>query len=324
MSSISVVIPTYRAAGFLRATLDSVAAQTCPPAEVVVVDDRSPDDTVAVARAWAGAAPFPVRVLEMPRNSGGPAAPLNAGIEAAAGDVIATLDHDDQFRPAKLARHAECLARCPGVGLVIGRVEVRTADPGVLASMETARRALDELPRAAAGAGCYRIPARAAYQALVTHGCIGQTCTNFTFAKGVWRRVGGFDERVTAVCDYRFMQAVLRDRDVGFVDEVLCDWVQGPVTLYRASHRDLVRRDMIRVETRFDLGRLDRPARRLLRGRVREQTLGAGYAARRDGDYASALKFYLLSLARGGVSAEAALGVAKLLPHWALRRGGRS
>ncbi len=48
---VSIIIPAYNAATTIRATLKSVAAQTLQPAEVVVVDDGSTDDTLAIATA---------------------------------------------------------------------------------------------------------------------------------------------------------------------------------------------------------------------------------------------------------------------------------
>ena len=74
---LSVVIPCYNGARFLPETLASIAAQTLAPAEVVVVDDGSTDDSVAVATRWGA------RVV---RTGGqeGPSAARNAGGRAAA------------------------------------------------------------------------------------------------------------------------------------------------------------------------------------------------------------------------------------------------
>ena len=58
----SVAMCTYNGARFLREQLDSIAAQTRPPDELVVCDDRSTDGTTAVVEAFAASAPFPVRL----------------------------------------------------------------------------------------------------------------------------------------------------------------------------------------------------------------------------------------------------------------------
>ena len=49
--AVSVVIPCYNQARFLGEAIDSVLRQTCPPVEVIVVDDGSTDDTASVAHA---------------------------------------------------------------------------------------------------------------------------------------------------------------------------------------------------------------------------------------------------------------------------------
>jgi GT2 family glycosyltransferase len=92
---VSVVIPAYNAAGFLAATLQSVADQTTPPGEVVVVDDGSTDATVEIARC------FGAKVLSV--ANAGPSAARNAGTNAASGEFIAFLDADDIWVPEKLA-----------------------------------------------------------------------------------------------------------------------------------------------------------------------------------------------------------------------------
>jgi glycosyltransferase involved in cell wall biosynthesis len=98
---ISVVIPAYNAASFLPRCLKSVFAQTLKPAEVIVVDDGSTDDS-AVLAANLGAT-----VINRPNR--GPAAARNAGIQNASSDWIGLLDADDMWAPDKLERQAACV-----------------------------------------------------------------------------------------------------------------------------------------------------------------------------------------------------------------------
>lgn len=99
--TISVVIPAYNAARFLPRCLSSVFAQTFKPAEVIVVDDGSNDDTAAVA-AGLGAT-----VLRRP--NGGVSAARNTGIRSAKGEWIALVDADDSWEPTKLERQVELI-----------------------------------------------------------------------------------------------------------------------------------------------------------------------------------------------------------------------
>ncbi|WP_432511356.1 glycosyltransferase family 2 protein [Kineococcus sp. SYSU DK001] len=107
---VTVVMPAMNRAHMIGRALDSVAAQTLTPREVIVVDDASTDDTVAVARAHGAT------VIELPVNGGsGPA--RNRGIEAARTRWIAFLDSDDAWLPDHLER---TLARAEGYVLVAG------------------------------------------------------------------------------------------------------------------------------------------------------------------------------------------------------------
>jgi glycosyltransferase involved in cell wall biosynthesis len=121
---VSVVIPAFRRPAEVRRAVESVRRQTCAPAEIIVVDDASGDDTAAAAEA-AGAS-----VLRLEQNVGEGGA-RNAGIEHANQDWIALLDSDDEWLPWHLERlwperadhvvvGAACLA--VGAGVNAGRV----------------------------------------------------------------------------------------------------------------------------------------------------------------------------------------------------------
>jgi glycosyltransferase involved in cell wall biosynthesis len=96
---VAVIVPAFDAEATLAGALASVAAQTRPPEEVVVVDDGSTDGTVEVAKSWD--AQLPITVLTAERNAG-PSAARHRGIEAATGDMIALLDADDVWFPDHL------------------------------------------------------------------------------------------------------------------------------------------------------------------------------------------------------------------------------
>jgi glycosyltransferase involved in cell wall biosynthesis len=96
---ISVVIPTYNHAGFLRESLQSVCMQTYTNWEVIVVNNYSDDDTVAVVESFHDSR---IR-LENFHNNGVIAASRNRGIALARGKYIAFLDSDDVWYPGKLA-----------------------------------------------------------------------------------------------------------------------------------------------------------------------------------------------------------------------------
>ena len=112
---VSVVIPSYNAARFLRESIGSVQMQTRPVHELIVVDDGSTDDSVKVARELGAI------VLTSGRNAG-PAAARNIGWRAATGDVVSFLDADDRWEPEHCETLAELLERFPEVELAYARV----------------------------------------------------------------------------------------------------------------------------------------------------------------------------------------------------------
>ena len=99
---VSVIMPVYNAAKWMRRGIDSVLQQTHCDLELIAVDDGSQDESLAILAACAHADPR-VRVLRQPVN-GGVAAARNAGIAAAHGDYIAFLDADDWWHTSKLEK----------------------------------------------------------------------------------------------------------------------------------------------------------------------------------------------------------------------------
>ncbi len=111
--TISVLITNFNYARFLPQAIDSVLAQTVPPHQVVVVDDGSTDDSLAVLRKRYSST---VEVLAKP--NGGQGSAFNAGFTRCDGNVICLLDADDYWRPGKLAAVAAAFRRTPYAAMV--------------------------------------------------------------------------------------------------------------------------------------------------------------------------------------------------------------
>jgi teichuronic acid biosynthesis glycosyltransferase TuaG len=122
-AKVSVVMPAYNAAATLRASMDSVLAQTYVDVELLVIDDCSKDATWTLIR---DAAARETRVVPIKlQQNGGVAAARNAGIGAATGTHIAFLDSDDRWLPDKLALQ---LAHMHGTGTRISYTSYRRFD----------------------------------------------------------------------------------------------------------------------------------------------------------------------------------------------------
>jgi glycosyltransferase involved in cell wall biosynthesis len=107
---VSIVIPSYNHAPFLRACLESVRVQTFEDWEVILVDDGSTDDSLEIARDFGER----VRIFRNERNLG-TYGTQQRGLEEARGESVAILNSDDLWHPEKLASQVHLLESHPEV-----------------------------------------------------------------------------------------------------------------------------------------------------------------------------------------------------------------
>lgn len=97
---ISVVVPTYNAAAYLRQSLDALCGQTLRELEIVCVNDGSTDESEAILREYAERDP---RVKIISKANGGYGSAVNVGIDAAGGEFLAVAEPDDYVAPDMFA-----------------------------------------------------------------------------------------------------------------------------------------------------------------------------------------------------------------------------
>ena len=105
---VTIIIPCHNAAPWLAETLESVLGQTWAEKEIVLVDDGSTDDSLAIARSFE---PRGVRVL--PQSNRGAAAARDTGLQRAHGAYLQFLDADDLLGPDKIERQLARLTAGP-------------------------------------------------------------------------------------------------------------------------------------------------------------------------------------------------------------------
>ena len=125
--TISVAMATYNGARWLRAQLDSFAAQTRLPDELVVTDDGSTDGTPDVVAAFAATAPFPVRFVRNPVRLGFNGNFAHA-IGLTTGDIVFISDQDDAWYPDKVERVAALMDETPGCLCVVNDQAIADAE----------------------------------------------------------------------------------------------------------------------------------------------------------------------------------------------------
>lgn len=119
---VSVVMPVFNAAPFLREAIDSVLSQDYPAVELIAVDDGSTDGSTEILRSYGDR----IRVHAQSRR--GPAAARNFGVRQARGEYIAFHDADDFWMPHKLAEQVAFIRNAPQFGIVFGQFAYWHAD----------------------------------------------------------------------------------------------------------------------------------------------------------------------------------------------------
>ena len=109
--SVTAIIPTFRSENVIIRALNSVLNQTCPPNEVIIVDDASDDQTVVVIREFMKNYPQ-IRLIVNSKNQG-PGQSRNTAWHSATTEFIAFLDADDTWHPSKLGVQLEWFKQNP-------------------------------------------------------------------------------------------------------------------------------------------------------------------------------------------------------------------
>lgn len=112
---VSIIMPAYNAERYIREAVDSVTAQTHRNWELIIIDDRSNDNTADIALEYHRLDPR-IRLIKNEDNLGA-AGSRNRGLDEASGDYVALLDADDVWLYDKLSKQLE-LAERSGGGLI--------------------------------------------------------------------------------------------------------------------------------------------------------------------------------------------------------------
>lgn len=203
---ISVLIPSYCHAHYVGAAIRSVAAQTYPNVQLVIVDDGSTDDSPRAIRRALRKSGLTDVIFEQQANAGAPAA-LNRAMELADGKYVSILNSDDVYHPERLARlHA--FAKDHGHRFVFSEVEFgpRALDVEDHATSQAEWLAtIDEFPALS-------------FALLRANGC--WTSSNFFFAADLVDETGGFRD-FRLVHDWDFVLRVIQACEPGRLGEKL-------------------------------------------------------------------------------------------------------
>jgi glycosyltransferase involved in cell wall biosynthesis len=197
MVTVSVVIPAYGHANFLKTTIESILGQTYEDYEIIVVDDGSPDDTPRVAAEFGSA----IRYIRQ-RNQG-MAAARNTGIRHASGEVISFLDDDDLWLPAYLST-------------VVPHFQ---ADPGLAALHTGYRLTTDEDGQDFPCRGTQTVPSHELYDTLIEAGFFPPS--SVSVRASCLQSVGVFDEGLQGLADWDLWLRICREYRFTGIPDVL-------------------------------------------------------------------------------------------------------
>jgi glycosyltransferase involved in cell wall biosynthesis len=269
--AVSVIVATFNYGRYLAGALESALAQTMSDLEIIVIDDGSTDETQQVIRSHLA----DPRVRYHKTDHRGQPAAKNAGIRLARAPLVAFLDADDLWLPAKLEKQLALFAADPTLAVVYSR-----------------RILIDEWGR----------PLQFSQPDLARGNVLAAMFRkNFIcFSSAVIRRevledVGLFDEDLALAIDYDLWLRIARHYRFDYVDE--------PLVKYRTGHGSLSRRTEERLKTAAGIMNrfLDRHGGRkllnpdLVRGAQAETYYEIALAIRSRSRWA-ALPWYLMAL----------------------------
>ncbi len=194
---MTVAVATYNSAEFIVETLDSIAAQTYPHIELIVSDDCSADNTVAVCREWMEQHQdrfIRAFVITVPSNTG-VSANANRSFRASGSEWIKLLGGDDILLPNCIAANVNYIRNNPGVSAVLSQVLLYKNDFRPASLLRAVPAAFpDNIMRD-------ELTAADQYKLLLLSDRINYTPSVFLHRQSVLS-VGGFDESIPMMEDY--------------------------------------------------------------------------------------------------------------------------
>jgi glycosyltransferase involved in cell wall biosynthesis len=195
---VSVIIPNYNYAAYLSTAIDSVFAQTWQQIEIIVVDDGSKDNSEDVLRAYGN------QIRWVKQKNQGVSIARNRGVQEAKGELIAFLDADDIWLPAKLESQMTRWLADSELGLLhCGLVEFDEHDSALRSCLNGMEGWV------------------AKEMLLLDRPVIVGASSTAVIPRNLFVELGGFDTRLSTSADWDLVYRIACRRRLGFVPEVL-------------------------------------------------------------------------------------------------------
>jgi alpha-1,3-rhamnosyltransferase len=219
--SVSVIIPSYNHAPFLRCCIESVCTQDYPSFEVIVIDDGSTDNSREILEILNQQFHFQLIFQE----NQGLSRTINRGItEFTKGKYMTICASDDTWLPGKLRKQVHFLEEHPGIPMVYGKSEIMDIDGNLL------EKQTEELNRGLQGGHIFREIILLDFHPPV----------NYMYRADVFNETGLFETNGCAE-DFDMNLRISARYPIGYLDEFLATYRRGPNSNYGNNPLHIVR-----------------------------------------------------------------------------------
>jgi glycosyltransferase involved in cell wall biosynthesis len=208
MPEVSVIIPAYNSANYLKDALDSVLGQTFKDFEVLVIDDGSTDETERLMRHYRS------RVRYIQQRNCGVSMARNRGIEESRGRYLAFLDADDKWYPSKLERQIKALRGRRDYRVCYSAFAVVDSDLVLISAVHNQRQG-------------------SALEDLLTRGNSVGTPSTVLCERSLFASAGNFDPALSQCADWEMWIRLASHTDFLYLDE--------PLVMYRQHNNNMSR-----------------------------------------------------------------------------------
>lgn len=223
--TVSVIIPNYNHAHYIIETLESVLSQSLTPAEVIIVDDASTDNSIEVIEGFIAREPT-IKLLRNEVNVG-PIVTVNRTLTHVTSEYVYSMAADDRILPAFFEESISLLDQYPQAGLCsadMAFIDERGNQTGEYRSASIAKAAF--LTPAEVLGQLYREP----------NYIIGGTTI---FRRSALDEVGGFPPQLLSLCDWFTERAIGLKHGACYIPEALFLWRQTGNNYSSATFNDV-------------------------------------------------------------------------------------
>lgn len=250
---ISVVIPMHNAGSFIRSTLESITCQSRLPNEIIIIDDCSTDSSTDIAKDYLRELELSHRVVKRKIASGGPAVPINEGVNLANSEWIALLDHDDLMFPEKLETQIAAAEATNADVVFSDWIHIDARKKGLekqscshKSGLGTERQQTLSNKATKISDEVFVIPPECVLQEQILDPGIIQSCSNLFFRKSLFEKHGPLSNEFTSIADYIFKLNIAPATKTAFVAKPLFYKREHGENLFTKSYSAQLRKTIVK------------------------------------------------------------------------------